>query len=176
MLSKRTTRILKLLEAEGTVSIAAIARHLGVSDETVRRDVTPLTEAGTLVRMHGAVALAGQMGEAPFQRRMRVNAPAKQAVARALATTIRDGDSLMLDTGTTTSFVARALLRHRRLTVVTNSTDVARTLAGVNGSRVLLGGGRISRGFRRDLRPFGHRLHGAFQRRPRDNFRRRRGS
>ena len=102
-----------------------------------------MTEAGRLVRIHGAVGLAGQIGEAPFQKRMRENAEAKRAIARAVAATIRDGESVMFDTGTTTSFVARELMRHRRLTIVTNSSDIARTLATVNGNRVYMAGGEL---------------------------------
>jgi DeoR family glycerol-3-phosphate regulon repressor len=93
--------------------------------------------------MHGAVGLAGSAGEAPFQRRMTENAGAKQGIARTAATFVRDGDSLALDTGTTTSFLARALTRHERLEVITNSTDIARTLGGRNGNRVHLLGGRF---------------------------------
>lgn len=143
MLSKRHTDILRILDAEGAVSIADLADRLGVSLETVRRDVRPLSEAGSVVRIHGAVGLAGQIGEAPFQKRMRENAGAKQAIARALAEMIRDGESVMLDTGTTTSYVARELTRRRRLTVVTNSSDIARTLATVNGNRVYMAGGEL---------------------------------
>ncbi|MGB3278176.1 MAG: DeoR/GlpR family DNA-binding transcription regulator, partial [Pseudorhodobacter sp.] len=143
MLSKRHAEILDLLEMEGTVSIANMARHFGVSLETVRRDLKALSETGAVVRIHGAVGLAGQMGEAPFQRRMRENASAKQAIARAVAASISDGESVMLDTGTTTSFVARELMGHRRLTVVTNSSDIARTLATVNGNRVYMAGGEL---------------------------------
>ena len=143
MLTKRHADILRILETEGTATISALAERLGVSLETVRRDVRPLTEAGTLLRVHGAVGLAGQLGEAPFQKRMRENAAAKQAIARTVAAMVRDGDSLMLDTGTTTSFVARELAGHRRLTVVTNSTDIARILATRNGNRVFLAGGAL---------------------------------
>ncbi len=143
MLSKRHADILNILESEGTATIAGLAERLGVSLETVRRDVRPLTESGTLLRVHGAVGLAGQLGEAPFQKRMRENAAAKQAIAKTVAAMVRDGDSLMLDTGTTTSFVARELTGHRRLTVVTNSTDIARILATRNGNRVFLAGGAL---------------------------------
>ncbi len=143
MLSKRHSDILKILEAEGTVTISALARQLGVSLETVRRDVRPLSETGAVMRVHGAVGLAGQIGEAPFQKRMRENAAAKQAIARAVAASIRDGESVMFDTGTTTSYVARELVGHRRLTVVTNSSDIARTLATVNGNRVYMAGGEL---------------------------------
>lgn len=143
MLTKRHSDILRILETEGTATISGLAERLGVSLETVRRDVRPLTEAGTLSRVHGAVGLAGQLGEAPFQKRMRENAAAKQAIAKTVAGLVRDGDSLMLDTGTTTSFVARELAGHRRLTIVTNSTDIARILATRNGNRLFLAGGAL---------------------------------
>ena len=143
MLSKRHADILRILESEGSATISALAGELGVSLETVRRDLRPLTESGRLVRVHGAVGLAGHFGEPPFQRRMRENAVAKRAIARAFAATVRDGDALMLDTGTTTSFVARELMGHRRLTVVTNSSDIARLLAPLNGNRVYMAGGEL---------------------------------
>lgn len=143
MLSKHHGAILKLLEERGTLSVSDLSQALGVSSETARREVRRLEAAGQAVRMHGAVGLAGQTGEAPFDRRMRDNAAAKRAIAAAAAKGIADGDTLMLDTGTTTSFLARALLNHRRLTVVTNSSDIARTLATVNGNRVFMAGGEL---------------------------------
>jgi DeoR family transcriptional regulator, glycerol-3-phosphate regulon repressor len=143
MLSKRHAEILRILNEEGSVTISSLASRLKVSLETVRRDVKPLTENGTVLKIHGAVGLAGQVGEAPFERRMRENAGAKQRIARHLASTIRNGDSIMLDTGTTTSFLARELTGHRQLTVVTNSSDIARTLATVNGNRVYMAGGEL---------------------------------
>lgn len=143
MLTRRHGAILKLLQAEGTMSVTALSQALNVSGETVRRDIRALVDAGAAVRVHGAVGLAGQIGEAPFDRRMRENAGAKRAIARAVAEGIADGESLMLDTGTTTSFLARELLGHRRLTVVTNSSDIARTLATVNGNRVFMAGGEL---------------------------------
>lgn len=141
--SKRHGEILKLLQEEGTITIASLASRLGVSLETVRRDVKPLTSDGTVLKMHGAIGLPSMVGEAPFERRMRENAEAKRAIARLVAATISDGESVMLDTGTTTSFLARELLGHRRLTVVTNSSDIARTLATVNGNKVYMAGGEL---------------------------------
>lgn len=141
--SKRHGAILSLLRERGTMSITELAAVLDVSPETVRRDLRPLTEDGSLTRMHGAVGLPASIGEAPFQRRMRENAAAKRAIARAFAGTVRDGDALMFDTGTTTSFIARELLGHQRLTVVTNSSDIARMLATVNGNRVYMAGGEL---------------------------------
>lgn len=141
--SKRHGEILRLLSERGTVTIADLAERLGVSLETVRRDVKPLTDDGIAVKMHGAIGLPSMTGEAPFERRMRDNADAKKTIARMVADTIRDGESIMLDTGTTTSFLARELLGHSRLTVVTNSSDIARTLATVNGNKVYMAGGEL---------------------------------
>jgi len=141
--SKRHAEILRLVGEEGTITIADLASRLDVSLETVRRDVKPLTRDGSVLKMHGAVGLPSFVGEAPFERRMRENADAKRAIARVLAATIRDGESVMLDTGTTTSFLARELIGHRRLTVVTNSSDIARTLATVNGNKVYMAGGEL---------------------------------
>ena len=141
--SKRHGEILKLLQDEGTITIAHLAERLSVSLETVRRDVKPLAKDGSVLKMHGAVGLPSVVGEAPFERRMREQADAKRAIARLVAATIGDGESVMLDTGTTTSFLARELLNHRRLTVVTNSSDIARTLATVNGNKVYMAGGEL---------------------------------
>ena len=141
--SKRHSEILAILRDEGTCGIADLAQRLGVPLETIRRDVKPLTQSGKIVKMHGAVTLPFRVAEAPFERRMRENADAKRAIAIACALRIKDGDSLMMDTGTTTSFLARQLLRRRDLTVVTNSSDVARTLATVNGNKVFMAGGEL---------------------------------
>ena len=141
--SKRHGEILRLVQEAGTITIAELAEKLSVSLETVRRDVKPLTNDGSVLKMHGAIGLPALAGEAPFERRMREHADAKRAIARSVAATIQDGKSVMLDTGTTTSFLARELQNHRRLTVITNSSDIARTLATVNGNKVYMAGGEL---------------------------------
>ncbi len=141
--SRRHADILKIIQEEGTITITRLAEKLGVSLETVRRDVKPLARDGSVLKMHGAIGLPSVVGEAPFERRMREQADAKRTIAKLVAATIHDGESVMLDTGTTTSFLARELLNHRRLTVVTNSSDIARTLATVNGNKVYMAGGEL---------------------------------
>jgi DeoR family glycerol-3-phosphate regulon repressor len=141
--SPRQQQIMQLLRAGGSLRIGDLAARLAVSRETVRRDVAPLARSGELVKVHGSVRAAVQASEAPFERRMRENATAKQRLAAHVAAMIEDGDSIMLDTGTTTSFLARALLNKSALTVVTNSSDVARTLATVNGNTVYMAGGEL---------------------------------
>jgi DeoR family glycerol-3-phosphate regulon repressor len=143
IISKRHAEMLQLLEKEGTLEISDLAQRFDVSLETIRRDLKPLADAGRVIKLHGAVALPGPAAEEPFQKRMRENSEAKRAIGRAFARSVRDGDTLMLDTGTTTSFVARELARHRQLTVITNSTDIARTLGSINGNRVFIAGGEI---------------------------------
>lgn len=141
--SPRHGRILALVAEEGTIGVVDLAQRLDVSVETVRRDIKALAGRGDIVRMHGVIGLPSAVSEAPFERRMRENREAKEAIAKLAASTIRDGDSIMLDTGTTTSILARALLGHRRLTVVTNSSDIARTLATINGNKVYMAGGEL---------------------------------
>lgn len=141
--SKRDAEILRIVREDGTSSIASLARRLGVSQESIRRDVRPLTQSQQLIKVHGAVTLPYYRGEAPFEKRIRENAPAKRAIARAAARKVSDGDSVMLDTGTTTSLVARELLERNNLTVVTNSSDIARTLAMANDNTVYMAGGKL---------------------------------
>ena len=80
---------------------------------------------------------------APALAQVSSAVPANPALDTALTATIRDGDSIMLDTGTTTSYLARELLGHRRLTVVTNYSDIARTLSTINDNRVYMAGGEL---------------------------------
>jgi DeoR family glycerol-3-phosphate regulon repressor len=139
----RRSEILDALAKGGSLSVSDLAGRLGVSTETVRRDLRSLVEAGDVVKTHGQASLSPRRGEAPFDRRMRENEAAKRAIATLVAETVADGDSVMLDTGTTTSYVARALLARRGLTIVTNSSDIARTLAIVNDNTVFMAGGQL---------------------------------
>ena len=142
-LTARQARILSRAQERGTLRLSDLAAEMAVSLETIRRDIKPLTDAGELIRLHGAVRALGGNMEAPFERRMRENAEAKRLIAAHVAESIADGDSVMMDTGTTTSMLARALLEKRGLTIVTNSSDVARILATVNGNKVYMAGGEL---------------------------------
>jgi DeoR family transcriptional regulator, glycerol-3-phosphate regulon repressor len=141
--SRRHAEIRRLLHDHMSASVAELSQWLSVSAETIRRDLRLMAERGEVLKMHGAAALPHAVGEAPFERRMRENAHGKRAIARRAAEAIEDGDSIILDTGTTTSYLARELLQKRRLTVVTNSCDIARTLSTVNGNTVHIAGGEL---------------------------------
>lgn len=141
--TQRQQAILRTIQNAGSVRVRDMAVELDVSLETIRRDVKPLADAGLIRKAHGSLHAVIDPMEAPFERRMREHATEKERIANHVASLIEDGDSVMLDTGTTTSYLARALRYKTELTVVTNSSDVARTLATVNGNRVYMAGGEL---------------------------------
>ena len=101
--SKRQLAILDYIRERGTLTVVELAQGLQVSDETIRRDAKVLELNGQILKLHGALALPHMAGEAPFERRMRENAEIKRAIANRACQFVEDGDSLMIDTGTTTS-------------------------------------------------------------------------
>ena len=132
--------VMDAVALRGSVTVRELAMLLHVSEQTVRRIVKPLVERGEVEKVHGAVVGRTRPGEAPFLARMTINQRAKVAIAARVASLVRDGDVIALDTGSTTGFVAQALRRHRGLTVVTNSTFIATSLATIPGNKVLMAG------------------------------------
>ena len=141
--SKRMLTIVDHIRQLGTATVAELAASLGVSGETIRRDAKTLEQKGQVLKLHGALALPHLAGEAPFERRLREHSDAKRAIAKRAIQFVEDGDSIMIDTGTTTSIFAQELRAKRNLTIVTNSSDIARTLATVNGNTVFMAGGEL---------------------------------
>jgi DeoR family glycerol-3-phosphate regulon repressor len=139
----RHAAILRALKGQGACRIRDLAGQLQVSGETVRRDIIEMAREGLIKRVHGGASLLDPLHEPSFSQRMETNAAAKQAIAQLAAAEVRNGDTLMLDTGSTTAFVAHGLVNHRDLLVVTNSVDIARTLATRNGNRVFMAGGEL---------------------------------
>lgn len=142
----RTARydaIMSALRVSSSCTVAELTARLGVSDETVRRDIKALAARGLVERVHGAVLLPDRSGEADFQKRMAQNAAEKKAIAELAVREIADGDTLMIDSGATTAYVARALLSRRNLFVVTNGTEIARILTRGSGNHVHLTGGEV---------------------------------
>ena len=103
----------------------------------MQRIVRPLVEAGLLHKVHGAIIAPDRFRDPPFQARMAENQKSKEAIAAAVAELVEDGSTVMLDTGSTTAYVARALTRRSNLTVITNSSLIAATLAVVPRRRIL---------------------------------------
>lgn len=142
----REQEILRELRlAGGSSRVGFLADRLGVSDETIRRNIKSLAARSLVRKVHGGVLLAENLTvvEQPFQSRMDKNAGIKQRLAQCVAEMIDDGDSLFLDIGSTTAYVAQALRHHRDLYIVTNSLAVAHTLTARNNNRVFLAGGEL---------------------------------
>ncbi len=144
--SQREQEILRELRlAGGSSRITYLARRLDVSDETIRRNIRSLEAKGLAEKNHGGVMLTGAVSrvEQPFQARMDENATVKKVLAYKVAQMIKDGDSLFLDIGSTTAYVAEALTNHRDLFIVTNSMAVSNSLAAKNNNRVFFAGGEL---------------------------------
>ena len=139
----RQSAILKAVTARGSCSVAELASELRVSGETIRRDIKAMARDGLVRKVHGGVGRLDLLWESSFRQRLAANAEAKQAIARLMAAQVGDGDSLVMDTGSTTAYVARELVGRRDLLLVTNCTEIARTLANGSGNRVMLAGGQL---------------------------------
>lgn len=136
----RRKQILELLERDGRVSVSQLSEMLGATAVTIRNDLNALERDGYLERIQGGAIR--KMRIQP-QRPAAANLPEKQAIAAAAAAMIRDGDTLFINSGTTTREVAVALKGHRNLNVVTNSVAVAAELSAVATFRVILLGGEL---------------------------------
>jgi DeoR family glycerol-3-phosphate regulon repressor len=144
-LSFRQSEILDIARAEGRVVVEDLAGRFGVTLQTIRRDLSELADAGKLDRVHGGAMLRAGVANIGYEERRLMNAEAKAAIGRACAAAIPDNASLFLNIGTTTEAVARALLKHRNLTVVTNNMNVANILAASEGCDVIVAGGVLRR-------------------------------
>lgn len=127
----------------GTVSVQELSQLLGVSDQTIRRVTRPLAERGAVNKVHGALVSTKSALDPPFLSRMSQHRAQKTAIASAVAKLIQDGDSIAIDTGSTSGFIAQALQQRRNLTIVTNSAYVASTLAMVPGNNVSMAGTQL---------------------------------
>jgi DeoR family fructose operon transcriptional repressor len=143
---ERQSEILLLLKESGTVSIGEIAERFAVSEMTVRRVLYKLADAGLVIRTPGGamVAPSGSM-ERTFLERSANMSGAKDALGRAAAGLVHDGETVVLDSGTTTRCIARYLAAKRNLVVVTTSLAVLEELAGSAGVQVRLTGGAYRR-------------------------------
>jgi DeoR family transcriptional regulator, glycerol-3-phosphate regulon repressor len=143
--SFRQTEILEIARAEGRVVVESLAERFGVTLQTIRRDLSELADAGKLARVHGGAVMPSGVSNIRYDERRNLNADAKAAIGRACAQAIPDNSSLFLNIGTTTEAVARELLLHRNLTVVTNNMNVANILMANDSCDVIVAGGMVRR-------------------------------
>lgn len=140
--AERRQAILGRLERDGKVVASELVDALGVSEDTVRRDLRELAAAGHVQRVHGG-ALPPAPSDAPFTQRLRVAPEAKAHLAEAALPLLEGAEVLVLDGGTTALELARRLPGDRACTVLTNSPPVAAALAAHPRAEVVLVGGRL---------------------------------
>jgi DeoR family transcriptional regulator of aga operon len=141
--AQRHSRIVHELQEQGFVSISDLSARLGVDRSTVRRDLRELERRALAQRTRGG-ALAGPasgLADIPYAVKRIEHTPEKQAIGRAAAELVQDNEAIILDSGSTTYQIARALQRRRNLSVVTNDLNVAMCLAESPGIQLILTGG-----------------------------------
>ena len=142
----RVTRInrselLRRIQQRGYNSVNDLASEFGVTPSTIRRHLDVLQQRGVIERRHGGVEAVTTAAEIPYAAKESERYRQKQAVAMGVAHRIGPGQSVLLDSGSTTLEVAKALRLHIGLTVVTNDIRVAHEVAGHEQSRLIVVGG-----------------------------------
>nr|WP_202396477.1 MULTISPECIES: DeoR/GlpR family DNA-binding transcription regulator [Delftia] len=140
----RQLQLLDEVRSRQSTTVEQLAEILGVTLQTVRRDIQKLADAGLMVRFHGGVRVPSATVEnLGHPQRQVLHAEGKSRIARAVAEAIPNGCSLILNIGTTTEAVAQALLKHRGLRVITNNLNVAAILSSNADCEVIVAGGVV---------------------------------
>ncbi len=142
---KRLEEITKTLERDGSVDVGALSEQLGVTTKTIRQDLVKLEELGLLERVHGgAVLKQSENGIYPIQQRKRQSLAEKERIARAAMAYVGEGDTIILDGGSTTLQLAK-LLGDKRIVVVTNDMLIAAELLSKENVTLYVTGGKLRR-------------------------------
>ena len=143
----RRNKILELLRQDGKVVVTDLSHQLGTTAVTIRNDLTALERDGYLIRTKGGAVIMPRQDDAsknPLLSLCVDRSEEKQAIAEAVANMIRDGDTLFINSGSTTQMLAYALKVRSNLNIVTNSLAAATILGDTPSFRVVLLGGSIN--------------------------------
>lgn len=141
----RQPEILQIARRTGKVTVDGLAEHFAVTLQTIRRDLTELADAGALARVHGGAVLPSGTTNIGYEERRGLNDAAKLSIARACAAALPADTSIFLNIGTSTEAVARELLQHRNIMVVTNNINVANILNANPDCEIIVTGGTLRR-------------------------------
>lgn len=139
----RRERIVEIVRRQGFAAIEALAREFTVTPQTIRRDLNALARDGRLRRFHGGAGLPSSVENIAYEARQVLNQEAKRRIARTVARHIPDNASLIINIGTTTEEVAKALMDRHGLTVITNNLNVAGLMAANPEFQVIVAGGVV---------------------------------
>ena len=139
---ERRKKILELINQEGSVRVADLSELFSISEVTIRADLADMEHKGLLTRVHGgAVSSYKPYYSMSLNQRMSTNERQKEIIAKKIAEMIDDNDTIMLNSGTTTLLVFRAIPQHLTLNIVTNSISIAlEGNSNPNFNIILLGG------------------------------------
>jgi len=139
---ERRRAILAALNRDGRVLVKDLAAHFQVSQITIRKDLEVLQGRGLLHRTHGGalVPSSGALNDPSLQEKEKLHRTEKMRIAQAAVRLVEEGQSILLDSGTTTMAIARALRNFRKLTVITNAVNIAAELANSEIEVILTGG------------------------------------
>lgn len=143
--NRRQNEIMGLLHEVGRVSVEELSARFGVTPQTIRRDLNELCQIHQLTRVHGGAMIASSVANLAYDARKLVAQPVKRLIGAAAARLIPDNSSLLINIGTTTEEVARALAQHSGLLVITNNLHVAAELYRFPGVELIIAGGTIRR-------------------------------
>jgi DeoR family transcriptional regulator of aga operon len=145
LIEERRRRICDLVRAEGRVTVDALAARFGTSHVTIRADLSSLESAGALTRTHGG-ALSVQ-DDQPLDLKQLQHHAEKLRIAEEAAALIRDGETIILDSGTTTAEIARRIrtLELKSINVITNALNIAALLIDTPSVRLIVPGGILRR-------------------------------
>src|SRR5436190_11273547 len=144
-LSPRQHQILNLARAAGTVQVDDLAARFDVTPQTIRKDLNELCDGRLLARTHGGAMLSSGVENVAYESRRQLAALEKQVIGQRAATLIPNNCSLFINIGTTTEEVARALVHHEGLMVITNNIHVASILMPCPKIDVIIAGGAVRR-------------------------------
>lgn len=139
---ERRRSILELLHRDGRVLVTELSKFFNISQITIRKDLEVLDSQGRIQRTHGgALPLqSGALLDPSLREKEKLHRKEKMRIAAAAAKLVEEGQSVLLDSGTTTTAIARALKDVGKLTIITNATNIAAELAGTNIEVILTGG------------------------------------
>jgi DeoR family transcriptional regulator of aga operon len=139
---ERRRAILESVNRDGRALVGELARRFDTSEVTIRKDLEILHAHGLVHRTHGGALPSREtaLADPTLREKERLHRKEKQRIAQAAAAMVNEGQVVVLDSGTTTTAIARALRRFRNLTVVTNSVNIAAELAGTELDVILTGG------------------------------------
>ena len=145
-LEERRMRLLEYINGNSRADVGELASKFGVPEATIRRDLLVMESQNLIYRTHGGAIKRDQHSlwqTTSLHERSIQHREEKERIADLVEQMVHDGDSIMIDAGSTTLCVARKLVSRKNLLILTNTASIAEILAGVNNNKVILTGGEL---------------------------------